>query len=668
MLICSVNMTDTKRLRERTNVLSFFINILILERGSGMKSYSKFIIEKKKGTAVASPAPGDPLDPKGRKKIDKKFSNPANPPKVANPEAPKPAPKPEAIKQSDVSKQAANYRRAERVKGATGGKTTGSLSKGNLSFPGDRSGATAKAKSDIEARKGFSGSKSGGLKADEANPNVNRSVRQQRTVKQGIPDPFKSKTPAPADPFKGVTSAKPVKPSMPDPFKGTESVPQKPKKSGAPERPALRQAISDIKKSRSKLGITKSFTPKPSTPKPPKTVPQTDANKYIRTMQDQGRPVDPDFVGAQGPKASGAKPEMVGGSTAPTGTGTRMRAKGDAIRDISKTKNADLDKALNNLVNSGDVKKSKPSGPSSSIGFRQFSRKATQLQKSLKAPATPKPSAASKAPVTPKGVTGGLTAPKGGVKTSPGVGPKSYTKSERILQDMQRKMAQSGVDPKSGRRLSNPERKRAMQVAKNPRAVELAKPPKPTSGGGALAKLGSSTRGTTGSSAVFGKRLGGTNQLMSRSKDKVTFRQPSRAGTPEKVSNALASVRKGSQTLQGGASQVAQASRSKDVMKGMMKQAGGVGGRVLGAAGSALDAYSSYKTYRKAGDDRLRAGLKSAFRTSVGWLGGAAGSALGSVAGPVGTVGGGIAGYGAGVGLADKVLSRLRKPSQRKKK
>ena len=155
MLICSVNMTDTKHLRERTKVLSFFINILILERGSGMKSFSKFITEKKKGTAVASPAPGDPLDPKGRKKIDKKFSDPANPPKVANPEAPKPnpAPKPTAVNQADVSKQAAKYRRAERVKGATGGKTTGSLSKGTLSFPGDRSGAYQAAKSDLEARK-----------------------------------------------------------------------------------------------------------------------------------------------------------------------------------------------------------------------------------------------------------------------------------------------------------------------------------------------------------------------------------------------------------------------------------------------------------------------------------------------------------------------------------
>ena len=187
-----------------------------------MKSYRNFIVERKKGnTAVASPAPGDrdPLDPSNRKRIDKKFSNPSNPPKVANPEAPK-TPKTPAVKQADVSKQAAKYRRAQRVKGATGGKTTGSLSKGNLSFPGDRSGATAKAKSDIAARRGFSGSKSGGLKADESNPNVDRSVRQQRTVKQGIPDPFKSKTPAPARPFKNVIKrSKPGKPSIPDPFK-----------------------------------------------------------------------------------------------------------------------------------------------------------------------------------------------------------------------------------------------------------------------------------------------------------------------------------------------------------------------------------------------------------------------------------------------------------------
>lgn len=285
-----------------------------------MKSYSNFIVERKKGnTAVASPAPGDrdPLDPSNRKRIDKKFSNPSNPPKVANPEAPK-TPKTPVVKQADVSKQAAKYRRAQRVNGATGGKTTGSLSKGNLSFPGDRSGATARVKSDIAARRGFSGSKSGGLKADESNPNVDRSVRKQRTVKQGIPDPFKSKTPASARPFKNVikrSKSKPGKPSIPDPFKV-------------------------------------------------KTVPQTDANKYIRDMQDKGRKVSQDFVDAQGLKASGAKPEMVGGSKKPSGSFAKFRAKADATKDISKATGADLDKAINNLVSTGDVRKSKSTNKS----------------------------------------------------------------------------------------------------------------------------------------------------------------------------------------------------------------------------------------------------------------------------------------------------------------
>ena len=579
-----------------------------------MKSYSNFIIEKKKGQTVASPAPGDPLDPKGRKKIDKKFSDPSNPPKVANPEAPKPkpAPKPQAVNQADVSKQAAKYRRAERIKGATGGKTTGSLSRGTLSFPGDRSGAYQKTKSDIEARKGFSGSKSGGLKADEANPNVNRSVRQQRTVKQGIPDPFKSKTPAPADPFKGVASAKPVKPSMPDPFKGSASVPPKPKKTGAPERPAMKQAISDIKAVRKRLGITKSSTPKPSTgtsiPKPPKTVEQTPVNKYFRTMQDQGRPVDPDLVGPQGLKASGAKPEMVGGSTAPTGTGTRMRAKGDAIRDISKAKNTDLDKALKNLVNSGDVKKSKPSGPSSSIGFKQFSMKADKVTQKTKAAAArsaaagysqsnkPKPgSEVVKAPTKPTGVGGPSSKPGDITLAGPSKSKPSFPKNPKGSELAKKSWGQFSVDSGRGR-------------------------------GGALAK---------------------NNNIIDVD---VKVDPPKKTDTPR---------------LSGGAAAVkAQNKSTKTILKSIGK---GVA-RAAGGAATGLDAFLNYRKYRNQGDGRVKSGLKSAFRTSLGWLGGAAGSALGSVAGPVGTIGGGIAGYSGGTWLADKVLGDTKKKRETAKK
>ena len=116
------------------------------------------------------------------------------------------------VKQSEVSKKAKEFtakinkanvkvqknysgRKAVRVKDATLGKKTGSLRKGNLSFPGDRSGAYQATKSDIEARKGFKGAKTQtgagktktipGLKADEKNPFVKTSVRKGRAATLG---------------------------------------------------------------------------------------------------------------------------------------------------------------------------------------------------------------------------------------------------------------------------------------------------------------------------------------------------------------------------------------------------------------------------------------------------------------------------------------------------
>ena len=76
-------------------------------------------------------------------------------------------------------------RKADRIKGATGGKKTGSLRAGNISFPGDRSGAYKATKSDIETRKGFSKNKPGGLKADETNKFVKTSVRKGRVDNLG---------------------------------------------------------------------------------------------------------------------------------------------------------------------------------------------------------------------------------------------------------------------------------------------------------------------------------------------------------------------------------------------------------------------------------------------------------------------------------------------------
>ena len=72
------------------------------------------------------------------------------------------------IKQSEVSKKAKVFTakvNKQRVK---------------KQFPGDKSGAYQATKTDLETRKGFSKNKPGGLKADERNPFVKRSVRKAR--------------------------------------------------------------------------------------------------------------------------------------------------------------------------------------------------------------------------------------------------------------------------------------------------------------------------------------------------------------------------------------------------------------------------------------------------------------------------------------------------------
>ncbi len=611
-----------------------------------MKSYSNFIVERKKGnTAVASPAPGDrdPLDPSNRKRIDKKFSNPSNPPKVANPEAPKP-PKTPVVKQADVSKQAAKYRRAQRVKGATGGKTTGSLSKGNLSFPGDRSGATAKAKYDIAARRGFSGSKSGGLKADEANPNVDRSVRQQRTVKQGIPDPFKSKTPAPARPFKSISKkTKTGSPSIPDPFKSATSDPKKlltspkPKaKSPSGPGPATSQAIRDIRNSMSRRGV--------------KTTEADVAQRYMRKMQDTGRSVDPDLVGAQGVKASGAKPEMVG-TRAPSGKGARFRAQADAAKDISNARGADLDKAIKNLTNTGSVTKTKPSGPSSSIGFKQFSMKADKVTQKTKAAAARSAAAGYSQANKPK----------------PGSTPVVFKPKKDPLEPYYRMTGGSRQTKVVDRSTNKPEFKNTGRSGYKPEF-------KPKSGSTPVpSKPGDITlAGPSEGKPRFPENPKGS----ALAKDK-SFRQFSidsgrgRGGALAKVDDVIdvdvkdITPKKTTPKLSGGAAAVKAQNKST---KAILKSIGKGTSRALGAGAAGVDAFLNYRKYRNQGDSRLKSGLKSAFRTSVGWLGGAAGSALGSFAGPVGTIGGGVAGYSAGTWLADKVLGTTKKKRETAKK
>ena len=120
--------------------------------------------------------------------VNKVFDEPKNPIK-----------KTIGVKQSNVSKQAkeftakVNKRRAQRIKNATGGKKTGSLSKGNLSFPGDRSGAYQSTKSDIETKKLLKKAGASGDVSPTAGSKIRKkveTVRKTRADKLGTPDPF----------------------------------------------------------------------------------------------------------------------------------------------------------------------------------------------------------------------------------------------------------------------------------------------------------------------------------------------------------------------------------------------------------------------------------------------------------------------------------------------
>ena len=216
------------------------------------------------------------------------------------------------VKQSEVSKKAKKFtadinkanvkvqknfvgRKAQRIKDATGGKKIGSFSKGNLSFPGDRSGAYQATKSDIEARKGFRGSRTQtgtgkiktipGLKADERNPFVKTSVRKGRAAKLGG-DIFnqpkfsqkefdKSFKPIGRNLPDGAKASQ--IPIIPDPFRGAETTPSKSKgiKLTTPKDVKLPASFGDFEKKlktyKADVAKTSSKTPRKITKLPPAT-------------------------------------------------------------------------------------------------------------------------------------------------------------------------------------------------------------------------------------------------------------------------------------------------------------------------------------------------------------------------------------------------------------
>ena len=518
--------------------------------------------------------------------------------------------KPQGVNQADVSKDAANYRRAQRQRNATGGPTTGRT--GKKSFPGDRSGAYAKAKADLEARKGFSGSKSGGLKADESNPNVNRTVRNQRAVKQGVSDPWSSSTKASSNPLEGLRTGN--KSTAPDPFKGNSSVPklkpQGPEQKTGPG-PAETEARRNIKASQARLDKTKPGT-------------KSNLRDYVKSQTKGGYKVSPEIEDALLRGRSSDAEVRVGGSTAPS---RKPRTSGKPASAAVNTARASGDFRVASVKSSvmgpepkrsaitRELASAKPetrklyrASPRSS-SFKEFSRQATSFQKKLK---SNNPS---------------LSAP--GKSTG-----------------VQRSSALA-------RQTGNPMRQGAFDAFMN--RVDKAKVKVDEPKG-----LPSGKKSLPGTSPIKP-----VDVTVGPPKIKKPRALPGTVKPPKKPSSIKLPPAKKTPALAAAGKN---ASNAEKIVNRTLGKIGKGAVKGLGIAGAGVDAFSNYRKYRNQGDSRLKSGLKSAFRTSLGWLGGAAGSTLGSVAGPVGTIGGGVAGYSAGTWLADKVLGTTKKKRETAKK
>ena len=221
---------------------------------------------------------------------------------------------------------------------------------------------------------------------------------------------------------------------------------------------------------------------------------------------------------------------------------------------------------------------------------------------------------------------------------------------------MQRQMAQSGVDPKSGRRLSKAERIRALRVSQNPRAVEVAKPKSSST------SVGSNPRGVEVAKKPTKYSATSVGSRLSKGSTSSAITAPGRKAPPKKITlpspkPELASKVKdalpGFKETRSGAQTLKPASKLSK-LKGFARGAGRVAGGGLAILGAGLD----YADDRAKGYNRT----SSALRTGAKALGGAAGAALGSIAGPLGSA----AGYAAGHWLTSKVLDKFHKPSKPK--
>ena len=241
----------------------------------------------------------------------------------------------------------------------------------------------ASVKAEIEAAKGFSGSKSGGLETRSV-PKPVTDYRQKRAGRAGLPDPFDTKTKFSQKDFdkslrkilkkQVVLTGKPPSGKTPDEL-FTRTVPRvsSPSTPKAPDRTATKQAVKDIRAAQQRLNVKSTPTTGGQVAKSkPATPPVRTANLAVR----QGNPLyQGAFDAATGKYTPPSKGKVTGGTTRAT--------------DIVPSKRPTGTKTFAQFATSGRT-------------AQQKQATLTALKTPTKVTAPPKPQALTKAAVAPK--------------------------------------------------------------------------------------------------------------------------------------------------------------------------------------------------------------------------------------------------------------------------
>ena len=146
-------------------------------------------------------------------------------------------------------------------------------------------------------------------------------------------------------------------------------------------------------------------------------------------------------------------------------------------------------------------------------------------------------------------------------------------------------------------------------------------------------------------------------KIQQPAKPKIVTRQKVAGKTTTNLGQQVVDALKAEKQAASSAKQAEKAAKALKFAKGVRNV-----GRVAGVAGAGLDAYAGYQAARESGASKKRSLGAGIARAAGGLIGGTLGSGVGSVLGLPGAVAGGIAGYGAGTELATKAYNKLTGP------